>query len=133
MLFIVFVRLFFLRNTRGDCGEVVSQAGQRASNYMDSCEKEEWGWGIRGVIAHIPPRGIHRALASQPEKEKEEHSSHSSLIAIPGPESLMWVLWVLGGFHKEVSGLFGIFSQMAGLVMIMMMWIKTDWQLCCFD
>ena len=50
MLFIVFVRLFFLRNTRGDCGEVVSQAGQRASNYMDSCEKEEER--RRGVIAH---------------------------------------------------------------------------------
>ena len=58
MLFIVSVGQFFLRNTRGDCGEVVSQAGQRASNYMDSCEEEECGGGIRGVIAHIPPRGM---------------------------------------------------------------------------
>ena len=40
-MFIVFVEIFFLRNTRGDCGEVVSQAGQSSSNYMDSCEEKE--------------------------------------------------------------------------------------------
>ena len=70
MLFIVFVRLFFLRNTRGDCGEVVSQAGQSSSNYMDSCEEEE-EVDKRGNSSHTTSRYPCLGVDPNPQPEKE--------------------------------------------------------------
>ena len=82
MLFIVFVRLFFLRNTRGDCGEVVSQAGQSSSNYMDSCEEKEEEEGEvdkRGNSSHTTSRypclGV---VDPNPNLRRKTDSSHPS-------------------------------------------------------
>ena len=92
MLFIVSVQQLFLRNTRGDCGEVVSRSGQRASNYMDSCEEEECGGGIRGVIAHIPPRGmcLPSWQAEPSQDRKQAASNHRATFSASPAESHMW-------------------------------------------